>query len=88
MGSFFEGRLLSVLVLPVFRLKGVRLLQIGIDNLKKKTFWSQLLFLFAGVSVILSAVGAFGVDIYLASTQWLLVGIFFGVSGIYVRLDE
>ncbi len=63
-------------------------MQIGTDNLKKKKFWSQVLFLFAGVSVILSAVGAFGFDIYLASTQWLLVGIFFGVAGIYIRLYE
>lgn len=64
------------------------LLELGTDNIKSKKFWSQLLFLLGAIAAILSAMGAFGFDIYLASTQWILVGIFFAVAGIYVRLEE
>ncbi len=63
-------------------------MELGTENLKNKKFWSQLLFLLGGIAVVLSGMGAFGVDIYLASTQWLLIGIFFAVAGIYVRLEE
>lgn len=38
------------------------------------------------VAVILGAVGAFIVDVWLAPTQWLLVAAVLAVWGTYVRL--
>jgi uncharacterized membrane protein len=49
-------------------------------------FLSQILVLGSAICVILAAVGAGGVDLYLASTQWILVGVIFGVWAIYAKL--
>lgn len=38
-------------------------------------------------AVVLSALGALGNDIYLASTQWLLVAIVLAVWGVYLLLE-
>ncbi len=38
------------------------------------------------VAVLLSAVGWIGADIWLASTQWLLVAAVLGLLGVYLRL--
>jgi hypothetical protein len=37
--------------------------------------------------VFLSLVGALGTDIYLASTQWLLVAVVLAVWGVYLLLE-
>lgn len=46
---------------------------------KSSSDWSGWLFNAAMLAVLLSAVGALGFDIYLASTQWILVAIL-GIS--------
>lgn len=48
---------------------------------------SQLSIGLSLICVILAGIGALGTDIYLASTQWLLVGIFLAVLGIYAKID-
>jgi len=40
----------------------------------------------AVVSVILAGVGWLGTDIWLASTQWLLVALVLGAFAIYLKL--
>jgi len=48
---------------------------------------SKLLMLGSGVGSILAVIGALGSDIYLASTQWLLVAILLGVWGVFLLLE-
>lgn len=38
------------------------------------------------VAVVLSVIGMLGTDLYLASTQWLLVGILLAIWGMYLRI--
>ncbi|KKQ90843.1 MAG: hypothetical protein UT15_C0003G0018 [Berkelbacteria bacterium GW2011_GWA1_39_10] len=40
------------------------------------------------VAVILSIVGAFGKDLWLASTQWVLVGAVLSVWAVYTKIRE
>lgn len=47
---------------------------------------SKLLMMGAGVAVIMSAVGYLGYDIWLASTQWLLVAAVMSLFGVYLKL--
>ena len=57
----------------------------------KKKDWgqiSQLLMSGALVSVVLAGVGFSGSDIWLASTQWLLVGAVLALFGIYSRMNS
>lgn len=37
------------------------------------------------ISVLLAGIGYLGVDIWLASTQWLLVAIVLGIFGLYTK---
>jgi hypothetical protein len=46
---------------------------------------SQLLMGGAVISVVLAAIGYLGVDIWLASTQWLLVGGVLAIFGLYLK---
>lgn len=39
-------------------------------------------------SVFLAGIGYFGIDLWLASTQWLLVGAILALFGIYMRMEE
>lgn len=48
---------------------------------------SQALMIFAFVAVVLSAIGYLGVDIWLASTQWLIVAAVLAMFGVYLRLE-
>jgi len=52
---------------------------------KDLTGFSQGLLAGAVVSVILAAVGWMGTDIWLASTQWLLVAGVLALFGIYLK---
>ncbi len=54
---------------------------------KDKPMVSKALMIASGGCVILAILGAVGVDIYLASTQWLLVGVVLGIWGIYLLLE-
>lgn len=46
---------------------------------------SQVLMGGAVISVILAGIGYLGTDIWLASTQWLLVGGVLAVFGLYTK---
>ena len=39
------------------------------------------------VSVLLAALGYLGTDIWLASTQWLLVAAVLALFGVYLKLE-
>jgi len=57
----------------------------------KKKDWrllSQVLIGASLIAVILSAMGFVGSDIWLASTQWLLVAAVMALFGIYSRLNS
>ena len=46
---------------------------------------SQVLMGGSLVAVVLSALGYLGTDIWLASTQWLLVAAVLGLFGVYLK---
>jgi len=49
---------------------------------------SQILIGGAVVSVILAGIGYMGIDIWLASTQWLLVAAVLALFGVYTKLNN
>jgi len=49
---------------------------------------SQLLVAGALGAVVLAGFGAMGTDIYLASTQWLLVAAVLAGFGVYLRMES
>ena len=49
---------------------------------------SQILMGGALVSVVFSALGYLGTDIWIASTQWLLVGGILALFGIYTKVSD
>jgi hypothetical protein len=49
---------------------------------------SQILIGGAVISVILAGVGYMGMDIWLASTQWLLVAAVLALFGVYTKLNN
>lgn len=55
----------------------------------KKDFptYARVLMGLSFVSFLLSGLGYLGTDIVLASTQWLILGAFLGVWGIYFKLE-
>ena len=59
----------------------------GVRQVKKKDIKlvSQILMGGAAVSVLLAGIGYLGTDIWLASTQWLLVGALLGLFGVYLK---
>lgn len=48
---------------------------------------SQVLIAAAALAVMLAAVGYLFADIWLASTQWLLVASVFALFGVYTKLE-
>lgn len=57
----------------------------------KKRDWlllSQLLMGSSVIGVIFSAIGYLGIDIWLASTQWLLIAALLAIFGIYARFNS
>jgi len=54
---------------------------------KNKPAVAKLLIYLSVVSVILAAVGAAGNDLYLASTQWLLIAIILSIWGVYILVE-
>lgn len=57
----------------------------------KKKDWrqaSQVMMAGAVVSIVLAAIGYTGADIWLASTQWLLVAAVLALFGIYARMSS
>ncbi len=59
-------------------------------KIKKKDWqmFSQVLMGGALISVILAAIGYLGTDIWLASTQWLLVAAVLALFGLYGRMNS
>lgn len=55
---------------------------------KKETLYSRVLMAGAIGAVVLAAIGYLGVDIWLASTQWLLIAAILALFGVYFKLDE
>lgn len=51
---------------------------------KNKPAVAKLLFYLSVVSVILACIGTLGSDLWLASTQWMLVAVVLAVWGIYI----
>jgi len=58
--------------------------------MKKKdvALLSQILVGSAIISVILAGIGYLGVDIWLASTQWLLVAAVLALFGVYTKISK
>ena len=54
---------------------------------KDKPMASKLLLAGSFAAVLFSVFGALGSDIYLASTQWLLVSIVLAIWGVYLLLE-
>jgi len=48
---------------------------------------SKMLMMGSGLAVALSALGYVGYDIWLASTQWLLVAAVLALFGVYSKLN-
>lgn len=56
----------------------------------KKKDWrqlSQVMMAGAVISVVLAGVGYMGADIWLASTQWLVVAAVLALFGLYSRMN-
>jgi hypothetical protein len=49
---------------------------------------SQVLMGGAVISIILAGAGYLGMDIWLASTQWLLVAAVLALFGLYTRMES
>jgi hypothetical protein len=58
--------------------------------MKKKDMklYSQVLMGGAVISVLLAGIGYLGTDIWLASTQWLLVAAVCALFGVYAKLES
>lgn len=62
---------------------------------KKKTFvkksdwriYSQILISGSVIAVLLAGLGYLGTDIWLASTQWLIVAAVLAILGVYTKLE-
>jgi len=57
----------------------------------KKNDWEMVskVLMFGMIGCIfLAVVGAMGIDIYLASTQWMLIGAVLGIMGVYIRMEK
>lgn len=55
---------------------------------KDKKLLSDVLMVGAVISVVFSAIGYLGTDIWLASTQWLLVAAVLALFGVYLKPSE
>ena len=54
---------------------------------KNKPAFAKLLIYLSVVSAVLAGIGATGNDLYLASTQWMLIGIIFSIWGVYLLVE-
>jgi hypothetical protein len=54
---------------------------------KDKPMVAKVLVYLSVGAVALAGIGAVGYDLYLASTQWLLVGVMLGIWGLFVLLE-
>ncbi len=54
---------------------------------KDKLALAKVLIYFSIVCVILAFIGALGSDLWLASTQWMLVGLTAAIWGVFVMIE-
>lgn len=54
---------------------------------KKENIYPRVLIAGTVSSIFLAALGFLGTDIWLASTQWLLVGAILALFAIYLKID-
>lgn len=54
---------------------------------KDKLAIAKILIYFSVVCVILAFVGALGSDLWLASTQWMLVGLTAAIWGVFILIE-
>lgn len=52
-----------------------------------KPIYARVLMAGSVLAVVLAGIGASGTDLWLASTQWLLIAIFLAVAGVFVLLE-
>jgi hypothetical protein len=62
----------------------------GVREMTKKDvgMLSRVLIIMSLFSILMSAVGYLGRDVWLASTQWLLVAAVLGTYSIYAKLES
>lgn len=53
---------------------------------KRESGVSHIFMAGAAIAVVLSAIGYLGADIWLASTQWLLVAAVLALFGVYMKM--
>lgn len=49
---------------------------------------SQVLMSGAAISIVFAGIGYLGTDLWLASTQWLLIASVLALFGVYTRLES
>ena len=54
---------------------------------KDKLAYAKLLFYGSVVCAVLALVGSLGTDLWLASTQWLLIGLTLAVWSVFVLIE-
>ncbi len=54
---------------------------------KNKPAVARSLFYFSVVAVVLAGIGATGNDLYLASSQWMLVGVLLSIWSVYTLVE-
>jgi len=54
---------------------------------KDKLAIAKVLIYFSVVSVFLALIGALGSDLWLASTQWMLVGLTAAIWGVFILIE-
>ena len=50
--------------------------------------YSQVLISGSVIAILLASLGYLGIDIWLASTQWLIVASVLGILGVYAKLES
>ncbi|MCL5072237.1 MAG: hypothetical protein M1308_15300 [Actinobacteria bacterium] len=55
---------------------------------KDKLIYPRVFMAASIAAIVLAGVGYLGNDIWLASTQWLLIAAIFALFGVYLRLEE
>ena len=54
---------------------------------KDKNEVSKVLMMASLVAIVMSTLGYFGIDIWLVSTQWLLVAAVLALFGVYLKIS-
>lgn len=75
-------------ILKMKRIRNFEIKKEGEDKLKKeKMMFSKILLFISVMSALLAFVGSMGADLWLASTQWMLVGLTTAVWSVYILIS-